>query len=88
MEIQREDKGADPHFGFSFKYRVRSAISSKFISSALVQLKSCISFPSLLADGSLSLEKIAELLALPLDEVKKFVKAYMWHLQNGGVSSV
>ena len=79
MEIQREDKGADPHrarfhssvldienldagqefrelpdtytiisltpFGFSFKYLVRSAISLKFISSASVQLKSCISFP-------------------------------------------
>ena len=32
-------------FGFSFRYRVRFAINSKFISSALVQLKSCMSFP-------------------------------------------
>ncbi len=31
--------------GFSFKYLVRSAIKSKFMSSASVQLKSCINFP-------------------------------------------
>ena len=32
-------------FGFSFRYRVFSARISKFISSALIQLKSCISLP-------------------------------------------
>lgn len=34
-------------FGFSFKYRARSAIKSKYISDARVQLKSCMSFPIL-----------------------------------------